>query len=145
MLYSVKVFLLCALFVSAWAAEAESDLKQGGSESAGVEDPQQTGEKGQLCEKYPNLDLCHLQTVLSGAMEEVETLMGDSHAAGKLFKFQLKEAFAFITVSILCLEQVEKRKSAFVRFGKRKNAFVRFGRASQEQEEKRKSSYIRFG
>ncbi|KHJ90563.1 hypothetical protein OESDEN_09593 [Oesophagostomum dentatum] len=52
---------------------------------------------------------------------------------------------------------VEKRKSAFVRFGKRaadfsgevekrKSAFVRFGRSvPAELPEKRKSQYIRFG
>ncbi|VDL77895.1 unnamed protein product [Nippostrongylus brasiliensis] len=52
---------------------------------------------------------------------------------------------------------MEKRKSAFVRFGKRsdedvmdvdkrKSAFVRFGRSAPlDMPEKRKSQYIRFG
>ncbi|KAK5983998.1 hypothetical protein GCK32_015461 [Trichostrongylus colubriformis] len=52
---------------------------------------------------------------------------------------------------------MEKRKSAFVRFGKRssddagdvekrKSAFVRFGRSAPfDMQQKRKSQYIRFG
>jgi len=69
-----------------------------------------------LCEQKPELKLCSLDQTIDEALVEIDHLIAGGSADG---------------------ETMEKRKSAFVRFGKRKSAFVRFG--------KRKSSYVRFG
>ncbi|KHN86509.1 FMRFamide-like neuropeptide 6 [Toxocara canis] len=91
----------------------------------------------QFCKEYAHLHLCRLQDNLEGALAEIQYLVNSDVAAP--------------VTSV-----INKRKSAFVRFGKRpnneeddekevekrKSAFVRFGRSGSE---KRKSSYIRFG
>ncbi|CAD6196737.1 unnamed protein product [Caenorhabditis auriculariae] len=102
----------------------------------------------QFCEKFPTLHMCRLREELMGSLIELQFLLQDSEAAA--------QANLAIPVS-----EVQKRKSAFVRFGKRsaseeddvmtaekrKSAFVRFGRSapSEEAMQKRKSQYIRFG
>ncbi|CAI4223894.1 unnamed protein product [Auanema sp. JU1783] len=86
----------------------------------------------EFCRQFPSLHLCRLHDTL-----QLQYLLQDT------------EAQMAATSS-----PMEKRKSAFVRFGKRsgidsldmekrKSAFVRFGRSADM--EKRKSQYIRFG
>ncbi|CAJ0603548.1 unnamed protein product [Cylicocyclus nassatus] len=97
----------------------------------------------EFCRQFPSLHLCRLHDTLQGSLVELQYLLQDSN---------LENAVA--------INPMEKRKSAFVRFGKRadgsadftadvekrKSAFVRFGRSvPTDIPEKRKSQYIRFG
>uniref|UniRef100_A0A914VX55 Uncharacterized protein n=1 Tax=Plectus sambesii TaxID=2011161 RepID=A0A914VX55_9BILA len=92
-----------------------------------------------FCQQYNHLNLCKLRETLEGALVEIQYLLeGDDNASeSPLGTSMEKRKSAFVRFG--------KRKSAFVRFGKRKSAFVRFGRSLEEAENKRKSSYIRFG
>ncbi|KAK5967109.1 FMRFamide neuropeptide 6 [Trichostrongylus colubriformis] len=94
----------------------------------------------QFCRQFPSLHLCRLHDTLQGSLVELQYLLQDTNV----------ETAAPGGV-------MEKRKSAFVRFGKRssddagdvekrKSAFVRFGRSAPfDMQQKRKSQYIRFG
>ncbi|EFP00523.1 CRE-FLP-17 protein [Caenorhabditis remanei] len=101
-----------------------------------------------FCEKFPTLHMCRLKEELTGSLVELQYLLQDGINVGG----QQQQVGA---------QEVQKRKSAFVRFGKRsapeeegmemekrKSAFVRFGRSlgmEPQLTEKRKSQYIRFG
>ncbi|WKY07754.1 hypothetical protein Q1695_007319 [Nippostrongylus brasiliensis] len=92
----------------------------------------------QFCRQFPSLNLCRLHDTLQGSLVELQFLLQDANSES-------------------AAPMMEKRKSAFVRFGKRsdedvmdvdkrKSAFVRFGRSAPlDMPEKRKSQYIRFG
>ncbi|CAM36328.1 FMRF-Like Peptide [Caenorhabditis elegans] len=113
----------------------------GSSQAASMEEIQ--SEK--FCEKFPTLHMCRLKEELTGSLVELQYLLQDGIN-------NQQQAGA---------QEVQKRKSAFVRFGKRsapeeeamemekrKSAFVRFGRSfgmEPQITEKRKSQYIRFG
>ncbi|CAL2038652.1 CBN-FLP-17 protein [Caenorhabditis brenneri] len=100
-----------------------------------------------FCEKFPTLHMCRLKEELTGSLVELQYLLQDGMNVGGQQQAGVQE--------------VQKRKSAFVRFGKRsapeeegmemekrKSAFVRFGRSvgmEPQLTEKRKSQYIRFG
>ncbi|CAP21822.1 Protein CBR-FLP-17 [Caenorhabditis briggsae] len=101
-----------------------------------------------FCEKFPTLHMCRLKEELTGSLVELQYLLQDGINVGGQ-----QQAGG--------VQEVQKRKSAFVRFGKRsasdeegmemekrKSAFVRFGRSigmEPQFTEKRKSQYIRFG
>ncbi|ETN72254.1 hypothetical protein RB195_003236 [Necator americanus] len=94
----------------------------------------------EFCRQFPSLHLCRLHDTLQGSLVELQYLLQDNNVE-----------------NAVPVNPMEKRKSAFVRFGKRaandaaeiekrKSAFVRFGRSVPvDVPEKRKSQYIRFG
>ncbi|RCN34089.1 hypothetical protein ANCCAN_20066 [Ancylostoma caninum] len=97
----------------------------------------------EFCRQFPSLHLCRLHDNLQGSLVELQYLLQDNNIE--------------IGNPSAATNPMEKRKSAFVRFGKRaaddamevekrKSAFVRFGRSVPiETPDKRKSQYIRFG
>uniref|UniRef100_A0A1I7WCW9 FMRFamide-like neuropeptides 14 n=1 Tax=Heterorhabditis bacteriophora TaxID=37862 RepID=A0A1I7WCW9_HETBA len=95
----------------------------------------------EFCRQFPSLHLCRLHDTLQGSLIELQYLLQDTN---------VESAIAVTSAPL------DKRKSAFVRFGKRsaddivdmekrKSAFVRFGRSVADIPDKRKSQYIRFG
>jgi len=81
------------------------------------------------CEKSANARLCAIGHILHVAAEEIDAIVAGERGNDADL-------------------DMEKRKSAFVRFGKRKSAFVRFGRSGEDDlhdMEKRKSAFVRFG
>ncbi|CAB3409192.1 unnamed protein product [Caenorhabditis bovis] len=94
-----------------------------------------------FCEKFPTLHMCRLRDELTGSLVELQYLLQDGPEM----------------LSGDAPQQIQKRKSAFVRFGKRsppteaidmekrKSAFVRFGRSASSDplDLAKKSQYIR--
>ncbi|CAJ0936244.1 unnamed protein product, partial [Mesorhabditis belari] len=113
--------------------------------------PLQADEQSDFCRQFPSLALCKLPTILQGSYDELQYLLAGVD--------QPQQAVGH---EMITNQALQKRKSAFVRFGKRsdtqigdteipekrKSAFVRFGRsdpAMVAEMEKRKSNYVRFG
>ncbi|CAI2352051.1 unnamed protein product [Caenorhabditis sp. 36 PRJEB53466] len=117
-----------------------------------------------FCEKFPTLHMCRLKEELTGSLVELQYLLQDGiNVSGGAGAGGVVSAPGGAGQGA---QEVQKRKSAFVRFGKRsapeaeeeeeeamkmekrKSAFVRFGRSiglEPQITEKRKSQYIRFG
>ncbi|CAJ0563040.1 unnamed protein product, partial [Mesorhabditis spiculigera] len=105
-----------------------------------------------FCRQFPSLALCKLPAILQGSYDELQYLLAGADQLPQMSQGPQNELLA---------NTLQKRKSAFVRFGKRsveetqdmpekrKSAFVRFGRSDPEllsaDMEKRKSNYVRFG